>query len=69
MTAALKRLARGALGTAPLRGMLRARALAADPVTVLCYHTLGPDQGGLDAWTVLRAVSYTHLTLPTNREV
>ena len=64
MTAVLKRLARGALGTAPMRGVLRARALADDPVTVLCYHTLGPDQGGPDAWTVLRAADFrAHLAM------
>ena len=64
MTAVLKRLARGALGSPPLRGVLRARALSDDPVTVLCYHTLGPDQGGPDAWTVLRAADFrAHLAM------
>lgn len=33
---------------------LRARALQGDPITILCYHTLGPDSDHMDAWTVLR---------------
>lgn len=40
--------------TAPIYGTLRQRALRDDPVTILCYHTLGPDADPMDAWTVLR---------------
>ncbi len=58
MTALLKRAARGVLGSAPVRGVLQARAFADDPVTVLCYHTLGPDDGGVDAWTALRVADF-----------
>ena len=58
MSAALKRVARRVLGTAPARAVLAARALAGDPVTVLCYHTLGPDTGGPDAWTALRVADF-----------
>lgn len=54
MKAGVKRTLRAALGLAPVQAMLRARALREDPVSVLCYHTLGPDRGGPDAWTVLR---------------
>ena len=58
MSAVLKRAARGVLGAAPVRAVLQARALAGDPVTVLCYHTLGPDAGGPDAWTALRVADF-----------
>lgn len=50
----LKRIAREVLAAEPSYRILKARALRGDPVTVLCYHTLGPDRGGVDAWTVLR---------------
>lgn len=58
MTAALRRAARGVLGLAPVQAALRTVALRHDPITVLCYHTLGPDQGGPDAWTVLRVADF-----------
>ncbi len=50
----LKRLAAQALAVPPLWPLLRQRALRGNPLTILCYHTLGPDCGGPDAWTVLR---------------
>ena len=28
--------------------------MRADPITILCYHTLGPDGADMDAWTVLQ---------------
>ncbi|MFN4128367.1 MAG: polysaccharide deacetylase family protein [Paracoccaceae bacterium] len=58
MTAMLKQIARQALGLWPAQALLRARVLRGDPVTVLCYHTLGPDQGGPDAWTALRVADF-----------
>lgn len=45
---------RGALATEPVYGLLRARARAPGAIPILMYHTLGPDAGRLDAWTVLR---------------
>lgn len=45
---------RGALAAPPVYGWLRARARSPGAVTLLMYHTLGPDTGRLDAWTVLR---------------
>lgn len=42
------------LGSKPVWALLLKRSLKADPVTILCYHTLGPDQGGINGWTVLR---------------
>lgn len=66
MKPGVKRALRAALGLAPVQAMLRARALRDDPVSVLCYHTLGPDRGGPDAWTVLRTADFraqiAHLT-------
>lgn len=53
-----KRLAKSAalaLATAPpLYPWLRRRALRDDKITILCYHTLGPDGDNMDAWTVLQ---------------
>ena len=37
--------------------------------TVLAYDDVGKDKGNADKFTKPLAVSYTHLTLPTNREV
>ncbi len=54
MKAALKQLALRGLTAPPLYGLLRMRALAGDPATILCYHTLRPDAEPLDAWIVLR---------------
>lgn len=54
----IRRLARRALAGAPLYPLLRRRALAARPLTILCYHTLGPDNGGPDAWTALRLADF-----------
>ncbi len=54
MGVGLKRLAAQMLAAPPVWRLLRRRALAGDPLTILCYHTLGPDRGGPEAWTVLR---------------
>lgn len=60
----MKQVARRVLGATPVQAVMRRRALADDPVTVLCYHTLGPDQGGPDAWTVLRVGDFrAHLAM------
>jgi peptidoglycan/xylan/chitin deacetylase (PgdA/CDA1 family) len=52
--AAAKSAALG-LATAPVfYPWLRRRALRDDPITILCYHTLAPDDDDMDAWTVLQ---------------
>lgn len=50
----IKALALSALSAPPIWGLLRRRALKDDPLTILCYHTLGPDRGGVNGWTALR---------------
>lgn len=54
MKAVLKRLGLGVLTAGPIYAVLRRRALAGDPVSLLCYHTLRPDDEPLDAWLALR---------------
>lgn len=54
----LKETAIGVLSCPPVWGVLRRRALRGNPLTILCYHTLGPDRGGPDAWTVLTMDSF-----------
>lgn len=54
----IRRLAVGLLTAPPVHGLLRRRALRDRPLTVLCYHTLGPDSGGIDGWTVLREADF-----------
>lgn len=49
-----KALAVSTLAAPPVLAVLRRRALRDNPLTVLCYHTLGPDQGGANGWTMLR---------------
>lgn len=64
MKTVLKQAARDALATWPARAALRAFARRGRPVTVLCYHTLGPDQGGSDVWTALRTGDFlAHLAI------
>ena len=53
MKAALKRIALMLLTSDPVYTMLRKYALQDDPITILCYHTLRPDNEPLDAWTTL----------------
>lgn len=63
MISTAKRAARAVLGNPPVLGLLRSWRLRGNPVTVLCYHTIGPDIGGPDAWTVLRAADFrAHLS-------
>ena len=50
----IKSLALTALSSPPVWGVLRRRALRENPLTILCYHTLGPDHGGVNGWTALR---------------
>lgn len=52
--AGLRSLIGRVASTAPLSVLRRMRAVPEGTVTVLCYHTLGADQGGPDAWTALR---------------
>jgi peptidoglycan/xylan/chitin deacetylase (PgdA/CDA1 family) len=53
MTSALKRAGVSVLTAPPIYRALRARALAGDPVTILCYHTLRPDGDRLESWLAL----------------
>ena len=54
MKNAIKRAALCLLNWAPIYRVLRRRALKDSPLTVLCYHTLRPDDEPLDAWLALR---------------
>lgn len=56
--AAARRLARTVLAAPPVYPVLRRRAHRGDPVAILCYHTLGPDDEVFDAWTVLRVADF-----------
>lgn len=58
MISTAKRAARAVLGSPPVLGAVRSWRLRGNPVTVLCYHTIGPDIGGPDAWTALRAADF-----------
>jgi peptidoglycan/xylan/chitin deacetylase (PgdA/CDA1 family) len=51
---AVRRAGRRLLASPIPNRILRTRALRDDPVTVLVYHTLGPDQEEMDAWVKLR---------------
>jgi peptidoglycan/xylan/chitin deacetylase (PgdA/CDA1 family) len=51
----IRTLATDLLAVPPIWSVLRRRALGPGDVTILCYHTLGPDTGGVNGWTVLRA--------------
>src|SRR5690349_19765389 len=49
-----KRLVKSALASPPSYALVRARALLGNPITVLCYLTIRPDNEVLDAWTAVR---------------
>ncbi|MGE8942944.1 polysaccharide deacetylase family protein [Leptospira interrogans] len=49
-----KRLAKVALASPLPYALLTARALRKSPITVLCYHTIRPDNEPIDAWTAVR---------------
>lgn len=51
----IRGLATQVLSARPIWSLLRRRALRNSRFTILCYHTLGPDTGGVNGWTVLRA--------------
>ncbi len=51
----IRKTALSVLGSAPVYQALQRRALRDNPITILCYHTLGTDHESMDAWTVLRA--------------
>lgn len=38
--------------------LLRMRALKGNPITILCYHTLRPDDDPIDAWTAVREADF-----------
>lgn len=50
----IRHLAVPVLAAPPILPLLRWRALRTRPLTVLCYHTVGPDSGGIESWSVLR---------------
>jgi len=54
----VKALAARLLAAPPALTLLRARALRGRPLTVLCYHTLGPDAGGVAGWTLRRCADF-----------
>lgn len=53
-----KDLAARALSAPPLYSLIRRRALRGNPITILCYHTLGTDTDEIAAWTVLRLCDF-----------
>lgn len=53
MKAALKQLVLRGLSAGPVYRVLKTRALRNNPATILCYHTLRPDDEPLDAWIAL----------------
>lgn len=53
--AGLRSIAGQMAATLPLQVLRRLRGVPDGAVTVLCYHTLGADDQGPDAWTALRA--------------
>lgn len=50
----IKHAAVRVLGSKPIWPILLKRALKDQPLTILCYHTLSPDSGGINGWTALR---------------
>lgn len=50
----IKQTAARVLGSRPLWPLLMRRALKDRPLTILCYHTLSADTGGVNGWTALR---------------
>jgi peptidoglycan/xylan/chitin deacetylase (PgdA/CDA1 family) len=50
----LKRLGKYVLAFPLAYLILRKRALRNNPTTILCYHTLRPDNEPIDAWTAVR---------------
>ena len=58
----------GAIGADAIRQRLRDQGIAAVPAVRTINRILGR-RGALDGRPRTRPVSYTHLTLPTNREV
>ena len=53
MKDAIKKAGIRVLSRPPFSTALRARAMRANPTTILCYHTLRPSTETIDAWTVL----------------
>lgn len=51
----IRALAMRLLASPPVWPLLRRRVLKTSDFTILCYHTLGPDTGGVNGWTVLRS--------------
>ena len=53
-----KQLALSALAAGPIYAALRAVSLRQHPTLILCYHSLGPDDEVMDAWTVARVSDF-----------
>lgn len=58
MMGLLKQAAVSALSSGPAYAVLRAHALTNNPTLILCYHTLGPDDEVMDAWTVVQTRNF-----------
>ena len=58
LTKPLKTLAKRAMASPMAYETLCSLALRRNPVTVVVYHTLGPDDDDFDAWTVLRVSAF-----------
>lgn len=58
MKAGLKSLVLRGLAGPPVYPLLRARAHKDRPATIMCYHTLRPDDQPLDAWVALRVSDF-----------
>lgn len=54
----VKQLAVSALGAGPIYATLRTLSLRQHPTLILCYHSLGPDDEVMDAWTVARVSEF-----------
>lgn len=58
MKATVKSLALRGLTAPPVYRLLQMRAWRGAPVTILCYHTLRPDDQPLDAWVALQISAF-----------
>lgn len=58
MKEVMKSIALSVLTAPPVYSALQARALRQRPATILCYHTLRPDDHSLDAWVALRVSDF-----------
>jgi peptidoglycan/xylan/chitin deacetylase (PgdA/CDA1 family) len=54
----MKAIANALLATPMIWRGLQWRATRGGALTILCYHTIGPDQGGAEGWSVLRSSDF-----------